>query len=124
MIHVPEDRATTTDVSEADLPRAITRYIVAHDARETEAAMASFAPNASVADAGSVHTTPSAIRHWLDHEASEYTYTATTVRRQRLDERHYVVTRHLEGDFPGGVVDLRYSFELSDGRITGLVIAP
>jgi hypothetical protein len=113
-----------TDVSEADLPGAITRYMVAHDTRETAAAMASFAANASVADAGSVHTTPGAIRHWLGHEASQYTYTTTTVRCQRLDERHYVVTRHLEGDFPGGVVDLRYSFELSDGKIKELVIAP
>ena len=31
---------------------------------------------------------------------------------------------HLEGDFPGGVVDLRYKFTLTDDLISELVIAP
>ena len=30
----------------------------------------------------------------------------------------------LEGDFPGGVVDLRYQFVLAYDRISELVIAP
>jgi hypothetical protein len=31
---------------------------------------------------------------------------------------------HLEGNFPGGQVDLRYRFELDGGRIHSLHIAP
>jgi hypothetical protein len=34
------------------------------------------------------------------------------------------VTNHLEGDFPGGVVDLRYRFVLAGGLIAELEIAP
>jgi hypothetical protein len=34
------------------------------------------------------------------------------------------VLNHLEGDFPGGVVDLRYKFVLSTELIAELVIAP
>jgi hypothetical protein len=34
------------------------------------------------------------------------------------------VTNHLEGDFPGGVVDLRYRFLLADNLIADLEIAP
>ncbi len=36
----------------------------------------------------------------------------------------WLVTNHLEGDFPGGVVDLNYRFRLVDDRIAVLVIAP
>ena len=34
------------------------------------------------------------------------------------------VTNHLEGDFPGGTVDLRYRFVLRDDLISRLDIAP
>jgi hypothetical protein len=37
---------------------------------------------------------------------------------------HYVRTNHLEGDFPGGQVDLRYRFALHDNLITTVEIAP
>ena len=35
-----------------------------------------------------------------------------------------MVTNHLEGDFPGGTVDLRYRFRLAGDRIARLDIAP
>ena len=34
------------------------------------------------------------------------------------------MTNRLEGDFPGGTVDLSYRFHLNDDRITHLDIAP
>ena len=34
------------------------------------------------------------------------------------------MVNHLEGDFPGGVVNLRYQFTVVDDLITELVIAP
>jgi hypothetical protein len=34
------------------------------------------------------------------------------------------VTRYLEGDFPGGAVDLRYEFVLRDHLIEHLLITP
>jgi len=34
------------------------------------------------------------------------------------------VRQHLEGDFPGGEVDLHYRFTLSGASIGGLVIEP
>ncbi|MEX0664731.1 MAG: hypothetical protein WD598_08170 [Acidimicrobiia bacterium] len=36
----------------------------------------------------------------------------------------WVVVNRLEGDFPGGVVDLRYRFAVTDGLISELVIGP
>jgi len=38
-------------------------------------------------------------------------------------QRHDVYT-HLEGNFPGGTVDLTNRFQLRNGRITRLEIAP
>jgi hypothetical protein len=34
------------------------------------------------------------------------------------------VTNHLEGDFPGGEVDLRFQFTLEGGLIKNLTIEP
>ena len=36
----------------------------------------------------------------------------------------WVVRQRLEGDFPGGVVELDYRFVLSGGLISELVISP
>ena len=41
---------------------------------------------------------------------------------EKTDDEHYTAINHLEGDFPGGVVDLRFRFTLRDGRIASLVI--
>jgi hypothetical protein len=34
------------------------------------------------------------------------------------------VVHHLEGDFPGGSVDLRYQYTIRGGLISALTIAP
>jgi hypothetical protein len=46
------------------------------------------------------------------------------VSAQAVDANTWLVVNHLEGDFPGGVVDLRYRFELSSDRICSLSIVP
>jgi hypothetical protein len=35
-----------------------------------------------------------------------------------------LITNHLEGNFPGGVVDLRYQFALAGDLISTLTISP
>ena len=54
----------------------------------------------------------------------EYTFTRTLLGAEPLDDGRWLVRNHLEGDFPGGAVDLRYEFALTDGLISRLVIAP
>ncbi len=41
-----------------------------------------------------------------------------------VDDSHYDARHHLEGNFPGGVVDLHFRFTLRDGQIARLVIEP
>jgi hypothetical protein len=64
------------------------------------------------------------IRTWLTTAASEYTFTRTLVSAAVVDDETWLVVNHLEGNFPGGVVELRYNFTLRGDLISELVIAP
>ena len=83
-----------------------------------------FTPDATVIDDGHTHTGHAAIQAWLDTTAAEFTYTATPLSAVEHDPTHVTVVQRVEGDFPGGRVDLRYDFTLRDGLIEHLVIAP
>lgn len=56
--------------------------------------------------------------------ATEFTYTTELTGAQQTDETRYVATHHLEDNFPGGTVDLRYRFTLRGDLIECLVIEP
>jgi len=118
------DRNGCAAISRAELPAAITTYLAAHQARDGETAIGVFAADAVVTDEGRTHRGRDAIRAWLDGAASEYTYTTAFVGATRTGDGRYDVVQHLEGDFPGGVVDLHFRFTVNGGAITGLVIEP
>ncbi|MFD3555356.1 nuclear transport factor 2 family protein [Streptomyces goshikiensis] len=111
-------------ITPSDLPEAITRYLGAHHAHDTATAVAAFTGDAAVTDDGRTYRGAAAIEQWLNRSASEFTYTIELTEAQQTDPTHYVATHHLEGDFPGGVVDLRYQFSLRDDLIERLVIEP
>jgi ketosteroid isomerase-like protein len=106
------------------LPKAITSYLAAHQAREIDFAVSHYTDDATVTDEGNTYSGRDQIREWLQRSASEYTYTIELTATERIDKDHYLATHHLEGDFPGGVVDLRFQFALRDDRIAQLVIEP
>ncbi|MEV4604551.1 nuclear transport factor 2 family protein [Amycolatopsis sp. NPDC049253] len=106
------------------LPQPVTEYLAAHETRDADRALPHFTPDATVADDGHTYHGPAEIRAWLEGAASEYTYTSTLIATERIDGEHYVATHHLEGDFPGGRVDLHFRFTLDDGLISRLVIEP
>ena len=64
------------------------------------------------------------IRQWLQRAASEFTYTRTFLSVEAQAADTWLILNRLEGDFPGGVVDLRYKFVLTADLITELLIAP
>jgi hypothetical protein len=105
------------------LPDTITKYLISHVAKDVPAAMRWYADDAVVTDDGKTYRGRDEIRAWLASSASEYSYTTELTSTQQVDEDTYVATHHLEGDFPGGTVDLDFTFTLVDGRITRLVIA-
>ncbi|MEW2166473.1 nuclear transport factor 2 family protein [Streptomyces sp. NPDC007084] len=119
---MPDDQHQTIDP--AGLPPVITRYLAAHRARDTATALTTLTEDATVTDDGKTYEGVPAIADWLGRAASEYTYTTELTAAQRIDPSHYIATHHLEGDFPGGQVDLRFRFTLRDDLIEELVIEP
>lgn len=106
------------------LPDAVAAHLAAHEARDVEREVVCYAEQAAVTDEGRTYRGTAEIRAWLGRAASEYTYTSELIAVRQDDAEHWTAVRHLEGDFPGGVVDLRYRYTLDAGRITKLVIAP
>jgi len=107
-----------------DLPEVVTAYQDAHDRHDVEAAIATFASDAHVSDDGREYEGREQIRDWLARASVEFTYTRTLVDASATGPDTWLVTNHLEGNFPGGVVDLRYRFVVTDGLIRRLEIAP
>jgi hypothetical protein len=105
-------------------PEIVGAYQDAHDRRDTEAALATFADNARVTDDGRDYRGRDEIRDWLSRASVEFTYTRTLLDATRAAPNTWLVTNHLEGNFPGGVVDLQYRFVVADGLIRQLDIAP
>jgi hypothetical protein len=108
----------------AAVPGVITAYLDARKARDADAALAQFTDDASVTDEGNTYTGLSSIASWIAHAATEYTYTIELTAAAQIDSAHFDLLHHLEGDFPGGVVDLHFRFTLRDGQIAQLIIEP
>lgn len=113
-----------TSIAPDDLPGVITRYLLAHRARDLDAAMPSYSTDAVVTDEGHDFHGPDEIRAWLARSASEYTYTTEVTGAFKVDSQHFDVVHHLEGNFPGGVADLHFRFTLEPPLISRLVIEP
>ncbi|MEU4673211.1 nuclear transport factor 2 family protein [Amycolatopsis sp. NPDC023774] len=100
------------DPHDHPLPRPITEYLAAHETRDTERALPRFTPAATVTDDGHTYHGHAQIRAWLEGTATGYTYTSTLIATEQIDDGRFVATHHLEGDFPGGQVDLHFRFTL------------
>jgi ketosteroid isomerase-like protein len=118
------DQSKGTGTSWDELPAAITTYLTAHQAQDVTTAIRTFAGDAVVTDEGRTHRGQQEIRSWLAHAAGEYTFTTEFTGATRIGDAHFDVVQHLEGDFPGGAVDLHYRFTLDGGSIVRLVIEP
>ncbi|MBB5083575.1 hypothetical protein [Nonomuraea endophytica] len=77
-----------------------------------------------VVDEGRTHRGTDEIRAWLGRSVSDYTYTTALTAATQIADVHYDVVQQLEGDFPGGVVDLHYRFTLQTDLIARLIIEP
>src|SRR5438552_3468448 len=112
------DRDHEVTIPPSDLPDSIIGYLVAHRARDLDAAMPHYTADAAVTDEGHTYVGHNEIRAWLAHSASEYTYTIELTSAARSGDDRYDAVHHLEGDFPGGLADLHFRFTLRDGLIS------
>lgn len=120
---------TPTTIRPTDLPTTVRTFLAAHTAGEPDAAVRTFHADAVVTDEGHTFRGTAQILDFLRHAGSEFTYTTELIGAERIDTEwddvgHWVAVVRLEGDFPGGVAQLRYRFTLIDDLITELIIAP
>jgi ketosteroid isomerase-like protein len=106
------------------LPPIIDQYQQAHDRGDTAAALATFAPDATVVDDGHRAEGHDQIAAWLTDTANAFTYTRTLLSAEADGAGTWLVSNRLDGTFPGGTVDLRYRFTIVGDRIAELLIAP
>jgi len=110
------------------LPPVISEYLAASDRGDAGAIVGCFAEDAVVVDEGREWRGTAAIRRWRATVAAAFEYTVQVTGAKALGkvdgvERHDVHI-HLEGNFPGGEVDLTDRFALREGRIARLEIVP
>jgi hypothetical protein len=106
-------------------PDAVRAYLALTIAGDRTAAIVAFAEDAHVTDDGRGHDGVTAVRAWLDRPAGDYTFTTTPLSAQSTSDGGTVVTCRVEGNFPGGLVELDHRFTLDEtGRISRLVIEP
>jgi ketosteroid isomerase-like protein len=105
-------------------PDVISTYFGAAERDDLDALMACFTDDALVTDERKTWRGHAAIRDWRENTATVYQYTLELLGIEAVDNRTYAVRTRLEGNFPGGVVELVYRFSLRDGLISALHIAP
>ena len=105
------------------LPDTIKTFMTALSTREDGRARDTFTADAVVTDEGRDYTGRDEIGAWLTASAGEYTYTSEFTGATTTDTT-IDVGQHLEGNFPGGVVDLHFRFTLDGASISRLVIEP
>ena len=110
------------------LPTVISDYLVASDRGDLDALAACFTDDAVVLDEDQEWRGQAGLRQWREKVANAYDYTVEVRGADTLGsvdgvQRHDVHT-HLEGNFPGGTVDLTFRFGLRDDRIATLQIVP
>ncbi|WP_233453841.1 nuclear transport factor 2 family protein [Tsuneonella flava] len=83
-----------------ELPGAIADYFAADKKGNAEAISKCFTQDSVVVDEGNTYTGRDAIRQWMAHASTQYSYTVEPFALGKEGERT-VVTSHLVGNFPG-----------------------
>ena len=102
----------------------VEEYLDAHARADVAAAAALFTTDAVVVDDGGTHRGRTEVVAWLEQTSTAWTYSAVSTTSLARRDGQWVVDRHLEGDFPGGAVDLAYAFVVSEGAVAALTIRP
>ena len=99
------------------VPDAINRYFAALNGRDNDGLLALFTPDAVVVDEGQTWRGSSEIRKWVDDVAFRFQYTVSVLGVDTASDAEYVARVLLEGNFPGGSVELSVRFEVDGGKI-------
>jgi hypothetical protein len=103
-------------------PDVIVRYFKAQSERDFDTLVGLFLKDGVVIDEGKTWSGADGIRQWREQAASVYQYTTELLSVNPVDEGEYTAKARLEGNFPGGRVELDYRFTLDGDRIRRLEI--
>jgi ketosteroid isomerase-like protein len=104
-------------------PDVINRYIAAAAAQQLDEIAACFTEDATVLDEGKTYRGRAEIRTWREELVSKYVYTVKVLGSEPDGADKYIVSTLVEGNFPGGRVELKYRFALRGDEIQSLEIA-
>jgi hypothetical protein len=110
-----------------EIPTVIQSYFESaarRDAGALDAIVATMVPDVVVVDDGRTWTGHAGVRSWKASVDSAFDYSTELTGVSETGPASYVVTGRITGNFPGGQVDLYYSFDLADDLITRLEISP
>ena len=106
------------------IPEVVTRYFDTTARQDLETMVGLFTEDAVVIDEGHTYRGTAEIRGWKDGVASKYEYTTTLISGEITGDDTYLLVNRLEGNFPGGVADLKFRFSVAGDKIRHLEIAP
>lgn len=113
----------STELKNDQLPAAAHGFVDGWQSRDAAKVEALFIEDAMVNDEGHTHRGLDEIRSWIQKTIDLFS-TTLTFRGGREVDGMVGASYRLEGDFPGGVVDLEYQFHLDEeGRIARLDFA-
>ena len=101
----------------------VTAYFEGRNARNFERALSGFAEDAVVRDESRMHRGLDAITAWMTETIAAYD-DRSELRAVENKGDHVIATAEVSGHFPGSPIILRYRFEMKDGAIASLEIAP
>jgi ketosteroid isomerase-like protein len=104
------------------MTEVIDRYLQTATGNDFAAMAACFTEDAEVTDEGRTHRGRPEIQAWREQLAATFEYTVKILSTDTGDDGRHHVKALVEGNFPGGRVELTYRFRLRDDLISELVI--
>ena len=103
------------------LPKPVTNYLAAVEAKDADMLTLCFADDALVHDEGRDYRGLAAIRSWSQETQRKYHYVMKPLDAS-VSQKTVKLRARLTGDFPGSPVDLNYKFTLAHDKIISLEI--
>lgn len=104
------------------LPTVLSTYFEASNAQDTDAYVACFRDDAKVEDENHTYQGHEQIAAW-NRDVNEKYNAVSTVKSWLQTSDTTNVTAEVSGTFPGSPIDLTFSFQLRDNKISQLEIA-
>lgn len=111
------------ELKTVELPAAVHGFVDGWQSGDADRVEALFTEDATVTDEGRTHRGKAEISTWIRNTINLFSTTLTFLGGREVNGMVGASYR-LEGDFPGGVVNLEYQFHLDeDGQIVQLDFA-